>query len=179
MNRRSTARCAAALVTAVFLLFPACRMSGLAFRQDQRVTITSPVERADVHLPVRLSWSIRNFTPTGADGSRTKDRGLFAIFIDRAPQPPGEPFAWFFRREPGCRRVAECLTAERLEALGIYQTKDTTFDLAQIGRRAGVPKGEEDFHEVDVVLLDGSGRRIGESGDSVSFRLLRPRQPGQ
>jgi hypothetical protein len=171
-----TARRAAALAMAALLLAPACRMNGLAFRQDQRVKITAPAERADVRLPVRMSWSIRHFTPAPADGSRSNDRGSFGIFVDRAPQPPGETFAWFFRRLPGCRHIADCLTGDRLEALGIYQTTHTTFDLAAVGRRAGAPRGEEDFHEVDVVLLDGSGRRIGESGDTVEFNLIRPKQ---
>lgn len=172
-----TARRGALVVLIAVVLLPSCRMSGLAFRQDQRVRITSPAERADVRLPVRLSWAIRRFTPGPADGSRTDDRGSFAIFVDRSPQPPGEDFAWFFRREPGCRRIADCLTPQRLEALGVYRTSETSFDLAQIGRRTGVPRGQEDFHEVDVVLLDGSGRRIGESGDTVTFRLLRAREP--
>ena len=63
------------------LAFGGCTSEGLAFRVDERVTITSPADRATVELPLRLVWKVRDFDCN------------FAVFVDQAPMRPGAPFA--------------------------------------------------------------------------------------
>ena len=56
----------------------ACVPDGLAFRVDERVTITAPDDDEEVTLPLTIDWDVEDF-----DGS-------FAVFVDRAPIGPGD-----------------------------------------------------------------------------------------
>ncbi|HZQ28579.1 MAG TPA: hypothetical protein VFA94_12840, partial [Acidimicrobiales bacterium] len=63
----------------VLVLFGAgCRAQGLAFRQDHRITIVSPHDRAHVAAPVVVRWTVKD--PVAFPG-----RGAFGVFVDRAP----------------------------------------------------------------------------------------------
>lgn len=135
--------------------------------------IVSPAQHAKISLPVRLAWKTKNFKVVERSTSERTDRGYFGIFVDRAPQPPGEHIEWFFERESSCEPVTICLTPDRLAAEGIFTARRASFVFADISRRPDAARGQQDFHDVTVVLLDPGGRRIGESGDTVFFRLDR------
>jgi hypothetical protein len=56
----------------------ACVPDGLAFRVDERVSISSPEDREEVSLPLTIDWEVEDFD------------GTFAVFVDRAPIGPGD-----------------------------------------------------------------------------------------
>ena len=77
---------------ALSAVLPACsRFDGLAFREDTRVDVVAPTDRAHVRLPVTVRWK------------STTDAYAYGVYVDRAPQPPGERLAWWDRKrkEPG------------------------------------------------------------------------------
>jgi hypothetical protein len=144
----------------------------LAFRVDDRLSITSPKARAEVTLPVTVSWTMRDFniTKDGLAGS-TKQAGYFAVFVDRAPQPPGKTLAWIARNDHTCRPSDGCPDDQYLAARGIYSTTDTHITFQQLPRSSNAHQKEQ--HSVTVILLDPSGKRIGESGQQVDFVVRR------
>lgn len=159
-------------LVAISLLSAGCVPQGLAFRVDDRVTVLSPRDREQVPLPVTLRWSVRDFTvvPAGTRGGR--DTGYFAVFIDGAPMPPGQPLAWVARNDTGCRPADGCPSTEYLASRGVYATSQTQLVLQQVPR---VPDGKRDRHTATIVLLDGAGVRIGESAFQVVFDVVRGR----
>jgi hypothetical protein len=138
-----------------------CAAGQLQFRSDHRLTFLSPPARHRVEVPVTISWTMRDFHPTGLDGSRRHDRGAFAVFVDRAPMPVGKDLRWIGRKDTSCRRDPRCPDSKYLEDHGVLVTTDTSVTLAVLpSSPAG--RGDEQ-HFVNVVLLDGTGHRIGES----------------
>jgi hypothetical protein len=68
----------------------ACSVDRLQFTNDERLDFTSPKERSRVTAPVTVSWTMKGFDAIGLDGSREEDRGVYAVFVDRAPMPVGK-----------------------------------------------------------------------------------------
>lgn len=157
------------------LLAPAgCGVQGLNFREDTRVRITAPADRTQVGLPVTIEWEVSDFHITGP-GERPahgRDAGYFAVLIDRAPQPPGQPLSWHARDDDSCSTARGCPDEEWYAQRQIFTTTDTTFTVAHMATR-----GDErrDFHEAVIILLDTDGRRIGESAFAVEFELRAAR----
>ncbi len=152
---------AAALVGALALgALAGCGVRGLAFREDTRVDIVEPADREVVALPVTVRWTVRDFG------------GSFAVVVDGAPQPPGEPLGWFARDDDSCRARVGCPDEEYLANRRVFVTAEPELTVERLpdteieGRR-------REFHEVTVVLLDGEGRRVGESAWSVEFQVER------
>lgn len=154
------------------LLVPGCSLSGLSFVQDDRVTITAPEDRAQVRLPVTVRWDVEGFEVTGRTGRAEKDAGYFGVFVDRAPPPPGHELEWLLRDDTVCAANPDCPDKEYLAARDIYSTTETSIVIDQVPEPARGERSRQ-FHEVTVVLLDGTGRRIGESAFSVEFELPR------
>lgn len=152
----------------------ACVADGLAFRTDTRVEITSPEDRSEVTLPLTVSWTVRDFriVEPGDEVGEGQDAGYFGVFVDRAPQPPGETVGWVARDDPGCRPVDGCPDEEYLAVRGVYETTDTSMTFNQLPQPVGDPATRE-RHTVTIVLLDTEGRRIGESAFSVDFTVER------
>jgi hypothetical protein len=154
------------------LLLAGCVPQGLAFRVDKRVTITAPEDRAEVTLPLTVEWSVRDFTVTRSDSAvGGDDAGYFAVFVDRAPQPPGKSLAWIARKDRSCRPTDGCPDEEYLASRGIYSTTDTHITFDQLPRPANDKRKER--HTLTVVLLDPSGHRLGESAYQVDIVLHR------
>jgi hypothetical protein len=148
-----------------------CSMSNLQFRNDERLSFTSPEARHRVTAPVTVTWEMNDFVVTGLDGNRSKGAGVFAVFVDRAPMPAGKDLRWLFRSDSGCKHDSKCPTQQQLSDRGVFVTTDTkvTIDvLPQVGKG----KGDEQ-HFVNVVLLDGTGHRIGESAWYLPFTSKR------
>jgi hypothetical protein len=146
-------------------------VSSLQFRADHRLHFIAPQARAKVGLPLRISWSMKDFSATGLNGSSNHDEGAFAVFIDQRPMPPGKTLKWLYRGDSGCARSPRCPGAGYLSSHAVYVTTADTLTL----RRLPAPsngRGEAE-HYATVVLLDGTGRRIGESSWYLPFRTAR------
>ena len=168
---RTTGR-ALTLALACALLLSGCVSQGLAFRIDDRLTITAPESRAEVGLPLTVRWEVERFR-VAAQGSEppSSNAGYFAVFVDATPQPPGKGLAWLSRKDRSCRPADGCPDAEYLAAKYIFTTTDTHITFEQLPRPAK-EKGKE-RHTVTIVLLDTAEKRIGESAFYVDFSVNR------
>jgi hypothetical protein len=167
-------RASVRLLAAVVLLFTACGTEGLSFVKDERVDIVAPKDRAAVTLPVTISWTVRDFEVTGPAGASQPDAGYFGVFLDRAPQPPGETFRWLARDDKQCEVTPGCPDQAYYASKDVYSTTQTTFTIEKLPEvRPERERKFRDLHEVVVVLLDANGERIGESAFSVEFELKR------
>jgi hypothetical protein len=167
--RHHRARAAAAALA--LLCLTGCGTDGLQFRNDHRLSFVTPEERAKVTAPLTVEWTMRDFTPTGLDGSTDEDRGVFAVFVDRAPMPSGKDLKWLFRNDSGCKHDARCPSLQQLEDRGVLittQPRVTIEVLPQVGEGVG-----DEQHYVNVVVLDGTGRRHGESAWYLPFQSKR------
>lgn len=168
MSRRTSRLGAVLLVLSI-----GCGTSGLSFVNDERVAIVAPVDRSQVRLPVTIRWTVRDFAVTGPTKAADRNAGYFGVFVDREPQPPGETFAHLAKNDATCRVTPGCPDTGYFETLGAHATTRTTFTITELPERPEQERDLREFHEVNIVLLDGSGRRIGESAFGVEFELER------
>jgi hypothetical protein len=162
-----------ALVLATLVLASSCGTNGLNFREDERLEITAPDDRAAVRLPLTIEWKVTDFDVTGPDGAQRDDAGYFGLYVDRAPQPPNHRQTWLVRDDPECRRLPRCPDRAYLDAQYIYATDRTSFTIDRLPQpRSDAPRRRE-FHEVTIVLLNGAGERIGESAFIRQFEVKR------
>lgn len=151
-----------ALLVAVGVLAGGCSLTGVTFRQDDRLSFVTPDDRAEVSLPLTVRWEVEDFD-VGPDGS-------FAVFVDRAPQPPGKSIEWLARDDDACRPDDGCPDDEWFAERDVFITTDLELTIEQL------PAGTDDRrerHEVTVVLLDPDRRRIGETAWSLEFEVER------
>lgn len=165
-----TAR-AAALITLLGLL-SSCGVHGLNFRQDERLEITAPEDRAKVALPVTVTWRVRDFQITGPDRDSRLDAGYFGVYVDRAPQPPERTQAWLVRDDPNCQ-TASCATRSYLAQQNVYSTSQQQFTVDRLPAPTTNAPRRREFHDVTIVLLNGRGERIGESAFTLQFEVDR------
>lgn len=154
------------------VLAGACVPQGLALVQDDRLEFLTPVARSTVGQPVTIRWRVHDFRITGRDGRAEPDAGYFGVFVDTNPVPPGKPLSWIARDDRRCRSIPGCPDATYLADHRTYATSETSFTLSVLPD-LDTYSGHE-LHEVTVVLLDGRGRRIGESAWYVDFYFDRP-----
>lgn len=164
------ARMRIALV-ALTLLASGCQLSQMQFVADQRLAFEQPKARTRVTLPVTVRWSMKDFTASGLDGRSDDTAGIYAVFVDRAPMPAGKDLRWVVRDDRGCARDPRCPNAKYLADNGIFLTKDPSITLSFLPT---APDGVGDEqHFVNVVLLNGAGKRIGESAWYLPFTTER------
>jgi len=172
VRQRATALLQSVLVCALAgSSLSACDVGRLQFKNDHRLTFSTPASRAKVTVPLTISWSMKGFTPTGLDGSATDSNGVYAVFVDRAPMPVGKDIKWIGHSDTSCTRDPRCPDIPYLAAKGVYITQEPsvtidTLPLSTSGR------GDEE-HFVNVVLLNGKGQRIGETGWYREFKSMR------
>ncbi|HEX9681657.1 MAG TPA: hypothetical protein VGA13_01125 [Acidimicrobiales bacterium] len=143
---------------ALALVLSGCALSGLAFREDDRVTILEPADRAEVTLPLTIRWS------SGGAGP------YFAVFVDREPVRPGQSLRAV--ADDSCNRTPGCPDVAYLRERYVYLTDQTWIDLDVVARRGGSQRTSADNrHEATIVLVDGEGRRIGEAAYTVEFTV--------
>ena len=157
-----TRRTAGAAVV-LLLATSSCGWSNLAFRQDDRLRFVTPEDRAEVSLPLTVRWTVEDFE-VGPDA------GSFAVFVDRAPQPPGKPLAWLARDDDSCRAGDGCPDEEWYALRDVYPTTDEELTIDQLSSRSD---DRRELHEITVVLLDEEGRRVGETGWTREFEVVR------
>ena len=162
-----------ALVVALLFLLPSCGVNGLNFEQDERLTITAPADRAEVRLPLTMTWDVTDFEVTGRDGATRDDAGYFGVYVDRAPQPPRKTQAWLVRDDPGCRQTPGCPDEAYLAQAHIYSTEERSFTIDRLAQPSSDAPRRREFHEVTIVLLNGRGERIGESAFVRQFEVDR------
>jgi hypothetical protein len=150
----------------------ACVPQGLALVQDKRVEVVAPVARATVKVPVTIRWRVEGFRITGRDGVAAEDAGYFGVFVDTTPVPPGKALSWVAHDDRRCRSTPGCPDATYLADHRTYAATTTSFTLPVLPD-LNTYSGHE-LHEVTVVLLDGTGHRIGESAWYVDFYFDRP-----
>jgi hypothetical protein len=154
----------AATAAVLVLVLSSCAIHDLAFVKDDRLRIVSPSEFARVSQPVTLSWTARYFTVTGADGRSSPNAGYFAVFVDTHPQPAGKTLADLAKGDKTCLASQGCPNTAYFLARRIYVTQSTHFTIPSLpppplGSRTG-----DQVHAATVIMLDGGGHRIGESG---------------
>lgn len=176
MRQGSPLRAAVALGVVVALVASggcSLNLSQLSFRVDKRLTFVSPKSRALVTEPVRLSWTMRDFT-VAAPGTApaSKDAGYFAIFVDQAPVKPGQTLKAVAKGDRSCQLDPKCPDAAYLSARQVFTTTNTSYTLDRVAALTDTGDNTQ-LHEVIVVLLDTSGRRIGESAWNISFKLKK------
>ena len=155
-------------VLSVAFVGPACGVNGLAFKEDTRVEIVSPRDRAEVRLPLTVRWRARSFEAGPGKGS-------FGLLLDQAPPRPGKTLAWLYRGDASCRGdtgKALCQTPEFLASRRAYSTTEPEFTVNLVPRLTGNERRRQ-FHEFTIVLLDDAGRRSGEGAWSVQFQVPR------
>src|SRR4051812_41415231 len=92
------------VVALAMLLTTGCQVSQLQFVADRRLTFEQPAARSRVTVPVTVGWSMKRFTPSGLDGGTSREAGVFAVFVDRAPMPAGKDIRWIARNDKTCSR---------------------------------------------------------------------------
>jgi hypothetical protein len=153
------------------LLSSGCGISGLQFTNDERLTFQEPEARRRVSLPVTVRWTMKDFTPTGLDGSTDKTKGVYAVFLDKSPMPVGKDLRWLARSDKGCQRDPRCPNTEYLKDRGVRLTTDSSITIDVL---PSSPDGAGDEqHYINVVLLDGTGRRQIESAWYLPFTSKR------
>jgi hypothetical protein len=159
---------AAALMVVLAVFASGCALRGLAFVKDSRLALVGFPDRSHIVLPHDVTW---RFTGALADPATAPPGApvAFAVLVDWTPPPPGRSLASLLASDPTCRRTGGC-PAGYLARNRIYVTTDTTFHLANVS--TGTDRNERrSFHELTVVLVDASGRRVGETAASTRFRI--------
>ena len=143
--------------------------SALAFHQDHRLSITSPESRAVLSPPFTLRWTMKDFDVAArGEGPPRDDAGYFAVFVDRAPVKPGHTPEDVADDDQTCKRDPGCPDRSYLAGRGVYTTTRTSLRIPVIPPLSSKEKVQ--LHEVDIVLLDSSGRRIGEAAWYLEFK---------
>lgn len=151
-----------------------CGFDGLSFIEDDRLSITRPEARSEVNLPITVAWEIEDFSRTGRTNVAQPDAGYFALFVDRAPQAPGRTVESLAEDDAACALEPDCPNADYFATRGVYTTSQTSLTIDTL---RDLTDGEaRDFHEVTIVLLNGEGKRIGESAFRVEFEVTRDRR---
>lgn len=165
---------AAGLVALIAAGATACSsLDGLRFTNDHRLTLLEPTASSTVTLPFTVSWRVRDFTPVkiglgdpAQQPAPTPDAGYFAIFVDRAPMPPGQDLKSLVSDDSSCVSRPDCPTPGYLAGRDIFITDQTSYSVQSIQSTSATAS-----HELSVVLLDSHGRRIGDSSWFVSVNV--------
>ena len=148
------------------------QLENLNFRVDDRLEITGPEARALVKQPVTVTWTMRDFTiqaPGSAPASR--DAGYFAVFVDQTPIKPGESLEEVASGDRPCELDPKCPDISYLREQLVFPTTKTSLRIPQIPN--GYGKDDIERHTITIVLIDTSGRRIGESAWQVDIRTRK------
>lgn len=150
---------AALPVLAAVVALSACSITGLDFRADDRLTITTPPDRSAVTVPFDVDWTLSERQPAEQQ---------FAVLVDASPPRPGAPITDLL--PPSQQNTSACDAAcqsAALAARGVYVTSATSQEIPVLPRPTGVSADRARRHTITVVVLDDHGRRVGEVADSV------------
>jgi len=152
-----------ALALALATAASGCAVNGLAFRNDDRVDIVAPKDRAEVTLPVTIRWTADDLDDAGGGP-------FFAVFVDREPIKPGQSLRAI--ADDSCNRTAGCPDLAYFEDRYVFVTDENAVTLDALPRKGSSSReSAQDRHEATVILVDAEGRRIGEAAYTVEFTL--------
>jgi hypothetical protein len=148
-------------------------LQDLQFRVDKRLHFTSPADRALVHQPLTVSWTMDDFTvePQGS-APASRDAGYFAVFVDRSPVKPGHTMKDVASGDNYCKQSPSCPDRSYLRQHQVYTTTSTHVRLGLIPALANDHEDVQ-LHTVTVVLMDTAGHRIGESAWELDLRIRK------
>jgi hypothetical protein len=156
-----TPRVALVMCMVALAALPSC--ARVAELRGDQVTITSPRELESVALPFTVEWDV-HAVPHEAAG--------YGVFVDRLPMKPGQDVRALF--DESCRRLPACPDEQQLHTIGVYLTADTKVVIPSLVTLGGVgSRTDRPAHELTVVLVDHTGRRIGGYAASATFRFER------
>jgi hypothetical protein len=157
MSGRGARGMGAAALVAVAGLLSSC---DLTFSASHEVAVVSPTQEQLVSLPVVFRWS-----------STARADRYFAVFVDRAPIAPGQSLLAV--ASPACRRTPGCFDVAYLAQHDVFVTSSHTLKLDQVPSpsTALLTTQAPGVHQATIVVLDGEGRRVGESATTVEFRV--------
>lgn len=161
------------VVVLIAIVVSSCNTGWMQYRNDHRITITQPRDRSTVSLPFTVRWTYRDFKVTGPTGERDRKAGYFGVFVDRSPMPAGQHLSWLAKDDPSCTKTDGCPDERYLADRNVFTTTEpelvvTTLPTTDV-------RTATERHEVTVILLDGTGRRIGESAWYVAIDYKRRR----
>lgn len=154
-----------------FALLAAC--GSMQYRNDHRVEITSPESRSTVSVPFTVRWTYKDFTVTGPTTKREPKAGYFGVFINRSPMPAGKHLSWIAKDDNSCVKTEGCPDEEYLADHQVFTTTEP--ELVVNTLPSTDVRTSTERHEITVVLLDGTGHRIGESAWYVAVNYKRRR----
>jgi hypothetical protein len=159
-RRRPGRRLSAGLAAALCLVLAGCGVGSVALRQPQHLTIRASGGNGVRRLPFTVSWS--STYPAGTE---------YVLFLDQAPIPPDQDMRYVAEQlhDTSCLIQPGCPDAAYLDNLNIFTTTKTSYVFSTLpisGNRDNVS-----LHELTIVALDRSGRRIGEASATMSFRI--------
>lgn len=151
------------------LLTAGCANSSeMSFRQDKRLKILSPSTNKTVRLPVTVSWTMRDFTAVRPGSPVRAGTGYYAIFLDKYPMARGKGLDSLVKNGD-CAGVAGCPDAGYLaERLHVFVTSRTSYTINSVPSSGTLGSSS---HYLTVILIDGAGRRIGDSAWTTSFTV--------
>lgn len=143
--------CRLVVVALAASALPSCAVRGLDFFVDDRVSIVNPSDGEEVALPLELRWEARDF-----------DGRFVVLFDDARPMRPGKDLTSLVGSDDPCHRDGTCADEAWLADRDIYVTDATSLTIERLADRSGA-RSDRDVHEVSIVLLDRSGRRVSEA----------------
>ena len=120
-----------------------CGSEPYLFVQSDDLTITTPSSNAQVALPLLVRWHVKNIPASS-----------YAVYIDATPMGPGQ----------GIDDRAQDKSQLILTTAG-------QVILDKLPTKPGVDAAERNQHEIVVVALDASGRRIGEEAAYIDVQV--------
>ncbi|MEU5863250.1 hypothetical protein ABZ815_18915 [Nonomuraea sp. NPDC047529] len=148
-------------------------LDDLNFRVDDRLRVVGPEARSTVRTPVTVTWTMDDFRIAAAGSeSPSHEAGYFAIFVDQPPIEPGHTMDDVAEGDPFCEGSPSCPDETYLTSHDIYTTTNQSFEIPSIPNLPG-HKEDSQLHTVTIVLMDTSGRRIGESAWDLDVRIKK------
>jgi hypothetical protein len=134
----------------------ACAAAPRAFLADVALEINTPAPLSTVVTPFAVAWT-----------TTRRDPG-YAVFLDRAPMPPGHTVRDV--ADAQCRKVATCPDPVYLAGHGIYVTTGHSIEVLQLPIVGGTTgRAPQPAHIATVVALDAAGHRKGDVAWTVEF----------
>ena len=148
------------LLAAMVMLSAGCGGVDRAFRQEGGLRITGPSHGSTVTLPLSVRWADDDAGPARR----------YAVFVDRAPMPPGQDLDWLARDDDACRTSPGCPDEAWLNDHAVYTASGLEAAVRAVPSSVlGDRTRSDDGHRVVVVPLDREGRRTSEQ---VATRLF-------
>lgn len=157
----------------VLVVTSGCDTSNYAFKIDNSIKILAPQSRSEVGIPANVRWTDSKQPPNLRVAPADPTAEYYAVFLDKAPMPPGKRLASLVENNEQCKLSEGCPSREQLAEVGVRLTAKTTVMLDFIAdRRPSSRSDTNDIHEVTIVRMRGD-RRVGETAFRRTFFVAR------